>query len=138
MSPPPTPPLDLHILLVEDDDIDVRAMRRQLQRSGLEFALVVAHDGEAALAQLELLAPETTVLIVDLNIPAMDGVQFIRHARRVPGWTAVPTCVLTTSGGVADRARVQPLQVCAYVTKSSPRAYPWLMSKLRAYADQVA
>ncbi len=77
---------------------------------------MVAHDGEAALAQLELLAPETTVLIVNLNLPAMDGVQFIRHARRVPGWTAVPTCVFTTSGCVADRARVQPLQVCAYLT----------------------
>jgi CheY-like chemotaxis protein len=118
MSRPP-----IHFLLVEDDDVDVMAVERLFRQRGLRHSLTVVRDGRAALAALRGAEgrrplPRPYIIILDLNLPVMNGLELLRELRRDPVHRAAVVFVLTTSNADQDRRGAHEQNVAAYVLKS--------------------
>ena len=106
------------ILLVEDDDVDVMTMRRALKDLRVTNPLFVAGDGEAGLAVLR--DPAKTrpcVILLDLNMPRMNGIEFLRLVKADPKLRSIPVIVLTTSREETDRVETFQLSVAGYMIK---------------------
>jgi CheY-like chemotaxis protein len=119
MAPPPT----VNILLVEDDDVDVMALERSFRARELRNPLTVARDGRAALAVLRgegtgRAFPRPYVILLDLNLPVMTGLDFLRHLRGDPAHRDAVVFVFTTSSCEHDRRAAYAQNVAGYVVKS--------------------
>jgi CheY-like chemotaxis protein len=113
----------LHILLVDDDEVDVRNVRRALQRNherGLAAAtLHVAGDGVEALELLRsgVIPARRRLILLDLNMPRMNGLELLRALRADPALAALPVVVLTTSDDERDKMEAYDLNVAGYLVK---------------------
>jgi chemotaxis family two-component system response regulator Rcp1 len=110
------------ILLVEDDEEDALMTRRALERSRLTLRLTWLDDGEKALALLRrepeyALCPRPDMVLLDLNMPKMDGYQVLDQIRGDPALTHLPVVILTTSRAEEDVARGYALHANAYIAK---------------------
>ncbi|MCB1477767.1 MAG: response regulator [Tepidamorphaceae bacterium] len=110
------------ILLVEDDPDDVFLIRKVIERAPIDAELVVVEHGQAALDHLDtfssLHAEGVPVLILlDLNMPVMDGHEFIRILRQHPVFYPLPVVVLTTSSDAAVVRMAYKQGACAVITK---------------------
>ena len=106
------------ILLVEDDDVDVMTMRRALKDLHIGNPLHVAGDGEAALEALrggQMARP--CIILLDLNMPRMGGIEFLRIAKADAQLRSIPVIVLTTSREESDRVETFQLSVAGYMIK---------------------
>ena len=117
-------PLDLSIVLVEDDDVAAESVMRGLNRSGVSAPVVWAQDGEMALRVLRSADPERRaqrprVVLLDLNMPRMNGFEFLQHVRADPVLRDEVVFVLTTSDTDADRMRAYHENVAGYMVKAS-------------------
>jgi len=109
----------LNILLVEDDDVDVMNVRRAFEKNRILNPLHVASDGLQALEMLrngEVPASRRMVLL-DLNMPRMNGIEFLRELRADPELRPIPVVVLTTSNDDRDRIEAYNLNVAGYLLK---------------------
>ena len=111
------------ILLIEDDDVDVRIVKRALRREKIDNTLVVARDGLEALEVLrgndEKQALEQPVLILlDLNMPRMGGLEFLKELRSDSELAKSIVFVLTTSNDERDRNAAYSSNVAGYLLKS--------------------
>ncbi|GAA0745980.1 response regulator [Ideonella azotifigens] len=118
-----TEALDLAILLVEDDDVAAEAVMRGLKRCGVSVPVAWAEDGEAALRVLRGTdplrhAPRPRVVLLDLNMPRMDGFEFLQQLRADPALCDEVVFVLTTSDADADRVRAYHENVAGYMVKA--------------------
>ena len=109
----------LNILLVEDDDVDVMNVRRAFQRAHVSNPLHVASNGIEA---LELLRGDTIPLgrrlvLLDLNMPRMNGIEFLRAIRADVALRSLPVVVLTTSNDERDKVDAYNLNVAGYLLK---------------------
>jgi CheY-like chemotaxis protein len=108
----------LPILLVEDDEVDVMTMRRALRDLRITNPLSVAGDGEDGLAYLRAAAnPRPCVILLDLNMPRMNGIEFLRVVKGDPHFRTIPVIVLTTSREESDRVETFQLSVAGYMIK---------------------
>jgi len=111
------------ILLAEDNDGDVFLVRRALEKRGLPHELVVAHNGEEALAWLDVHAnPDTNervpdLILLDLNLPRVDGGQLLSHIRKSDSFAHTPVIVLTSSDSPKDRQMALELGANLYFRK---------------------
>lgn len=109
------------ILLVEDDDVDAELFERAVGRWHLPIDIVRARDGEAALQVLRTApAPEQggpDLIVLDLNLPRIGGLEFLATMRAEPELTAKPVFVLTTSAAPHDVATAFRHHVAAYLVK---------------------
>lgn len=106
------------LLLVEDDEVDVLSLERALARLPASFPIEVAHHGEAALQWLRGDDHQLPFLILlDINMPRMNGHEFLSELRRDPQFRTLPVAVLTTSPHEADRDRLYQLGIMAYLVK---------------------
>ncbi len=87
------------VLLVEDHEEIWDFLSRRLQRRGFEVAL--AHDGEAGVAQARAVRPD--VILLDMNLPVMDGWTAARAIKGDPGTAAIPIIALTAHAMSGDR-----------------------------------
>jgi len=101
------------ILLVEDEDQLRRVMKDLLEREG--YAIVEAADGVQALEQVDRHNPD--VILLDLNLPGMDGYGVLQHLRSRPGTSTVPVIVLTAKGDEDNEVRVLKLGADDFLTK---------------------
>jgi CheY-like chemotaxis protein len=109
----------LNILLVEDDEVDVMNVRRAFERNKIRNPLWHAGNGEEALRVLrggEVPADRRLVLL-DLNMPRMNGIEFLRELRADPELRSTPVVVLTTSDDERDRVDAFNLNVAGYILK---------------------
>jgi CheY-like chemotaxis protein len=109
----------LNILLVEDDKIDVMNVRRAFERINITNPLFVASNG---LEALELLRsgtiPSTNRLVLlDINMPKMNGIEFLRELRADAELHSTCVVVLTTSNEERDRVDAYKLNVAGYRLK---------------------
>ena len=121
MSASPTSANDrmLNILLVEDDEVDVMNVRRAFQKNHIMNPLFHATDGVEALDLLRggRVPRERRLVLLDLNMPRMNGIEFLRALRADPELLATPVVVLTTSDDERDRVNAYNLNVAGYILK---------------------
>jgi CheY-like chemotaxis protein len=106
------------ILFVEDDPDDVEMTLLGLKAARFEPEIAVACDGAEALAALQLGAPPSVVL-TDLKMPKLDGLELVRRMREDPRLKAVPVAVLTSSDDPSDRRTALELGVALFFAKPS-------------------
>jgi CheY-like chemotaxis protein len=110
------------VLLVDDDDVAAEAVVRGLRKHAMECPIVIAEDGLAALQILrgthERSIAGPHLVLLDLNMPRMNGLEFLRELRSDAALRGTVVFVLTTSGADADRARAYDHQIAGYMVKS--------------------
>ena len=112
----------IEVLLVEDSPGDVRLTQEILRDANRSINLHVASDGVEAMAFLRregahLRAPRPDLILLDLNLPKMDGREVLAHIKADPGLKTIPTIILTTSESEADITKSYQLQANCYLSK---------------------
>jgi CheY-like chemotaxis protein len=109
----------LNILLVEDDQIDVMNVKRAFEKNKITNPLYVAGDGVEALAELRgnRVPRMRRIVLLDLNMPRMNGIEFLRELRADPDLQHTPVIVLTTSNDERDKIEAYNLNVAGYLLK---------------------
>ncbi len=109
----------LNILLVEDDEVDVMNVQRAFQKNNIANPLYVAGDGLEALEQLRggKVPTERRIVLLDLNMPRMNGIEFLRELRADPELQRTTVVVLTTSNDERDKIDAYNLNVAGYLLK---------------------
>lgn len=108
------------ILLVEDNPMDVDLALRAFRRRRLTNPIEIARDGEEALAWIarwEAGEPVPAVILLDLKLPRVDGLEVLRQIKAHPQFRRIPIVVLTTSAENQDVARAYELGVNSYIVK---------------------
>jgi CheY-like chemotaxis protein len=109
----------LNIFLVEDDEIDVMNLRRAFEQNNILNPLHVASDGIEALEKLRNgeVPQERRLILLDINMPRMNGIEFLRELRKDPALSATKVVVLTTSEAEQDVIEAHHLNVAGYLVK---------------------
>jgi two-component system, chemotaxis family, response regulator Rcp1 len=122
MTEPTTPGRPIELLLVEDSPGDVRLTREALKDAKIANNLHVVTDGEAALDFLHKRGahenvPTPDLVLLDLNLPRMDGRQVLAQVKAHPTLRRIPICVVTTSQAERDIVQSYDLHANCYVSK---------------------
>ncbi len=109
----------LNIILIEDDTVDVMNVRRAFERGKITNPLWVAGDGVEGLDLLRgsEVPRERRLVLLDLNMPRMNGIEFLRELRADVGLRSTPVVVLTTSNDDRDKVDAYDLNVAGYLLK---------------------
>jgi hypothetical protein len=108
------------ILLVEDNPVDADLTRRAFNKRKLLNPLLVARDGLEALAYIarwECGDPEPVVILLDLKLPKVDGLEVLRQLKNNPTSRRIPVVVLTSSAEDRDIQAAYALGVNSYIVK---------------------
>ncbi|MCM1981576.1 response regulator [Lyngbya confervoides] len=113
-----------HILLVEDDEIDVMNVQRAFKKNKISNPLYVAGNGIEALEMLRGKVGDfpreeecRRIVLLDLNMPKMNGIEFLQELRADPKLKSIVVIVLTTSDQERDRVDAYRLNVAGYILK---------------------
>jgi CheY-like chemotaxis protein len=114
-----TETVELKILIAEDSVGDVLLVKEALAAYGLTAELQLCKDGEAALSALARCYAGNLpdLIIVDLNLPRVDGMDVLRYLRGLPVFDKTPVIVFTSSQAANDRAQAERFGANAYITK---------------------
>jgi len=109
----------VNMLLVEDDLVDVMNVRRAFARAQIMSPLSVVGDGEEALAKLRdgTFPASRRLVILDLNLPRMNGIEFLQEVRSDPALAKLSVVVLTTSSEERDKVDAYEFNVAGYLVK---------------------
>ncbi len=113
------------ILLVEDDLVDVKTIKRAFKKNGIANPLYVVNHGQMALDYLQRKGkyedtsefPLPGLIILDLNMPIMNGIEFLRIIKSHTDFTRIPVFVFTTSIADSDRKECYNHNVAGYIIK---------------------
>jgi CheY-like chemotaxis protein len=108
---------DVSILVIEDDDSDAELISEILRRMSPVGSLVRAVDGRQALDIVSESAFRPHLILLDLNMPRMNGFEFLAAAREIPLLRGVPVVVLTTSARYADVREALKGTASSYIVK---------------------
>jgi len=114
--------MPIEVLLVEDSPGDVRLTQEAFRDANTAIHLHVAIDGVEAMAFLKregthIHVPRPDLILLDLNLPKMDGREVLAHIKEDPSLKTIPTVILTTSEAEADIVRSYELQANCYLNK---------------------
>jgi CheY-like chemotaxis protein len=126
----------IHLLLVEDDDLDVMNVHRALASAPEIASITVAHDGVDALRMLRAseLPLERLVILADLRMPRMSGLDLLKELRGDARLKRIPTVMLTTSDDPHDRDAAFCLGAAGYFIKpAAPGRFKQIMDAMRSY-----
>ncbi|MCU0537589.1 MAG: response regulator [Hydrococcus sp. Prado102] len=114
----------MNILLVEDDEVDVMNIKRAFKKNNITNPLYIASNGLEALEMLQnedgqspVIPPNRRLILLDLNMPKMGGIEFLKRLRADPQLKSIPVVVLTTSNQDQDRVEAYQLNVAGYLLK---------------------
>src|SRR5579863_1879037 len=112
----------IEVLLVEDSPGDVRLTQEAFREANQSIHLHVASDGVEAMAFLRQegvhsQAPRPELILLDLNLPKMDGREVLAHIKENPNLKTIPTVILTTSEAEGDIVKSYQLQANCYLNK---------------------
>jgi CheY-like chemotaxis protein len=117
-----TAPRARPILVVEDNPMDLDFLLQAFEEHGVLNPVCICRDGEEALEFIESHPTPDDVnlpllVLLDLRLPKVDGVEVLRHARQHPIWKRIPVVVVTTSRQDSDIAKAYELGVNSYIVK---------------------
>ena len=127
------------ILLVEDNAMDIDFALQAFEESKVANPVVICRDGEEALAFIGAHATADdarlpVVVLLDLRLPKIDGLDVLRHARQHPVWKQVPFVVMTTSREYSDISRAYELGANSYIVKPvNFTAFAEVVNQIKAY-----
>lgn len=129
----------IHILLVEDDPAHAEIVRRCLEDFRVANQMTHVEDGQAALDYLRhqdrYAAPESSprpdLILLDLRLPKVDGLEVLAHLRADPDLARIPTVILTTSGAENDMVEAYANGAGSYLVK--PVDYEKFRSLMNAF-----
>ena len=109
----------LNILLVEDDELDVMNVQRAFKKNNVVNPLHTARNGLEALEMLrgDAIPKDRRLILLDLNMPRMGGIEFLKELRADPDLKATTVVVLTTSDEERDKVKAYDLNVAGYILK---------------------
>lgn len=107
----------MNLLLVEDNLGDVGLVREALKTCQATVELTVARDGQEALALLEREDRRPDLILLDLNLPRMDGREFLARVKSHPELRRIPVIVLTSSNAPKDILQAYELHANCYLVK---------------------
>lgn len=119
----------MDILLIEDDAIEVMKLQRTLSKLETKHNIVKANNGEEALEILKSGDKLPDIILLDLNMPRMSGIEFLQILRDDDVYKYLPTVILTTSENRADLLKCYKTGVAGYVIK--PLKYEDYESKIK-------
>ncbi len=135
--------MSINLLIVEDDDVAAEAIQRSLRKSETPFKAVVAEDGLVALDILrgkhaEKKIENPMIVLLDINMPRMNGFEFLEEVRNDKSLRSLVVFVLTTSSSDVDRSKAYQENIAGYMTKDKvgPQ-FGKLFKLLSDYADTV-
>jgi CheY-like chemotaxis protein len=114
---------DVRIVLVEDDDGHATLVEKNLRRAGISNTIARMKDGQEALDHIAHQVAESpenlanTVMLLDLNMPRLGGVEVLESLKANPTTSAIPIIVLTTTDNPREVERCYELGCNVYVTK---------------------
>ena len=111
----------VNILLVEDDHLDIIDMKRTLDKMHILNNMMVAKNGEDALQILNDKARSTEsspdIALIDINMPKMNGLEFLSAVRKMEEWKDLKCFIITTSDEKVDRTAAKELGISGYIVK---------------------
>jgi CheY-like chemotaxis protein len=111
----------VNILLVEDDNLDVIDVKRTLDKMHILNNMVVAKNGEEALRILNDLERSSDsgpdIALIDINMPKMNGLEFLSTVRKMDEWKDLKCFIITTSDEKVDRLAAKELGISGYIVK---------------------
>ncbi len=130
-------PTNVPVLLVEDDLVDVKMIKRAFQQHKLTNPLYVCPNGADALAFLRhegayappAKAPRPGLILLDVNMPIMNGLEFLAEAKSDPALKNIPVIVLTSSKEESDRLQSYELGIAGYIAK--PADFPRFLEAIK-------
>ena len=114
--------MPIEVLLVEDSPGDVRLTQEAFREANIAIHLHIASDGVEAMTFLKKQgghahAPRPDLILLDLNLPRMDGREVLAHIKEDENLKTIPTVILTTSEAEADIVKSYELQANCYLSK---------------------
>ncbi|HKZ68293.1 MAG TPA: response regulator [Chitinophagaceae bacterium] len=107
------------ILLVEDDELDIISVQRTLKKLDTAYELHTAYNGKEALEILtrpaDPILPD--VILLDLNMPKMNGIEFLKIIRNDPKFKGIKVFIMTTSSETVDRTITGQLGISGFIIK---------------------
>ncbi|MFV5685255.1 response regulator [Flavobacterium sp. GB2R13] len=108
----------VNILLVEDDEVDVMNVKRAFSKNNIKNPLFVAGNGVEALEMLDdKIIPLPKIIILDINMPKMNGIEFLKILRESERLKNISVFVMTTSNEDSDKIKAYNLNVAGYILK---------------------
>jgi CheY-like chemotaxis protein len=111
----------INLLLVEDDTLDVMDARRTLDRMSVLYKMHVSKNGEEALSYLKEVesvpADRPHLILLDINMPKMNGIEFLSTMRQMEAWKETKVFIITTSEEKEDKEVARKLGVSGYIVK---------------------
>lgn len=130
---------NVNILLVEDDEVDVMNVKRAFKKNNIPNKLFVANNGLEALDLLrggdniDPVVPSPQIILLDINMPKMNGIEFLRELRADDNLKAISVFVMTTSDEDSDKIEAYNLQVAGYILK--PLSFDVFVKKVAILND---
>jgi len=118
----------LKILLIEDDMIEVMKLNRAKSSLQLNHKIIEANNGEDALQLLEQKDNLPDIILLDLNMPKINGIEFLKILKADDRLKYIPTIILTTSNNQRDLLACYKIGIAGYVLK--PLKYEDYVSKI--------
>jgi CheY-like chemotaxis protein len=123
----------VHILLVEDDELDVEAFQRVLKKNNISTPVTTAVNGADALDRLNGAngkdkVPQPCLMLVDINMPRMSGLQLLEEIRNSDDLKTNIVFMLTTSNRREDKDSAYKLNAAGYFLKENLRELPSLLT----------
>lgn len=105
------------ILVVDDDQVDIMTIKRALRENDIQNDILTATNGEKAIDVLENESKKPNIILLDLNMPKMNGIEFLKVIKRDQRYKNIPVVVLTSSKEMEDIRQSFELGVAGYMVK---------------------
>ncbi|TMM56652.1 response regulator [Maribacter algarum] len=124
----------MNILLIEDDNIEIMKLQRTVAKLALNHKITEAKNGEQALEILRSVAQIPDIILLDLNMPRMSGIEFLKILKEDDVLKYLPTVILTTSENRVDLLECYKVGIAGYIIKPLKyEDYQDKLSKVLAY-----
>ncbi|HEY8970406.1 MAG TPA: response regulator [Puia sp.] len=127
----------INILLVEDDPLDIIDISRQLDKQHIIYQLQTGHNGEEALRLLEESAELPDIVLIDINMPKMNGLELLQTIRQREEWKSLNCFIITSSDEKIDRRAASLLGASGYITKPLKLNSPASMDAFNLMIDLI-
>jgi len=125
--------MNLTLLLIEDDEIERLKFARVLQKNQYDHNLLEAENGEKALTILNTNQVAPNLILLDLNMPKMNGLEFLQILKSNPALKYTPVVILSTSNNHSDLKKCYEIGIAGYIVK--PLKYDEYVYKIKSLLE---